>query len=125
MRITHELGLTSHKTADGTEYEADADGYIDVPDDVAKGLLRQPGWSLAEQPVAEPAKAPAAPAPDPQDDGQGKADEGGGSEPEVVDLEALDREALDALAQEHGVEVSARWGDKRVRATLAAAGVGA
>lgn len=129
MRITHELGVTSHQAADGTEYQADDEGYIDVPDEVAKDLLRRPGWSVAGAASAPEAPAEAPPAPSGSgegSEGESGAQEGAGGDPgegQVVDLESLDREALDALAAEHGVEVGARWGDKRVRETLRKAGV--
>jgi len=38
-----------------------------------------------------------------------------------LDLELLDKAALIALADERRVEVSPRWGEKRLRETLAAA----
>lgn len=127
MRITHELGVTSHQAPDGTEYFADDEGYIDVPDELAKDLLRRPGWVVADQPTAAPTSSP-----EPKAAAKGKGDEGGQSDEggaggeggsEVIDLEQLERPALDELAAKHGVEIGARWGDKRVRETLRKAGV--
>lgn len=125
MRITHELGVTSHQAPDGTEYFADDEGYIDVPDELAKDLLRRPGWVVADQPTAAPTSSPEpkAEAKGKGDDEGGKSDEGGEGGSEVIDLEQLERPALAELAAKHGVEIGARWGDKRVRETLRKAGV--
>lgn len=125
MRITHELGVTSHQAPDGTEYFADDEGYIDVPDELAKDLLRRPGWVVADQPTAAPTSSPEpkAEAKGKGDDEGGKSDEGGEGGSEVIDLEQLERPALDELAAKHGVEIAARCGDKRVRETLRKAGV--
>lgn len=44
-QLIHDTEVTS-VVFDGVTYEADADGRVDVPDDVAAALEQQPGWHL-------------------------------------------------------------------------------
>ena len=50
MKIKHELGAVS-LTHEGQSFEADEDGYIDAPFELAQLLLNQTEWS-AEEPKA-------------------------------------------------------------------------
>lgn len=44
MRLIHDDDVTAFTTADGTTYEAGADGTIEVPDEVGAERLQFPGW---------------------------------------------------------------------------------
>lgn len=77
-------------------------------------------------PQLDPADGPDAPAPDasgppPADgpDAPPTADSRPAAADVTPDLDTLDRDQLIALAAERGVEVSPRWGEKRLRAALA------
>lgn len=117
-------------------------GEIDLPDHEAADLIA--AGHAKEAPDADPIASPVAedldagpvpgddqPAAGPEPDGAAAVEDdepAAGPEPDdelvVADglsLEQLDKAQLLAVAADHDVEVSARWGEARLRSTLAAA----
>lgn len=113
----------------------DADGQFDVPDEYGAKLCRTPGWTA----VAAAGEAPPVAAPLPalvpvgaftQADGPhldalppAAPEEAGepGDASEGPDLTGLDKAGLLKVAEEYGVEIDARWGEKRLRDAIEAA----
>lgn len=77
-----------------------------------------PQLDPADGPDAPPA-SDSGPAPADGPDAPPASDSGPAAADVAPDLDTLDRDQLISLAAERGVEVSPRWGEKRLRAALA------
>ncbi|MCH9836987.1 hypothetical protein K0U83_15075 [bacterium] len=102
----------------------DENGVFDIPEKDAKFILATSGWSLAkkaralaapEPVVVESPPEPEAPEEAPEEEAEEESEE---ASDEGVDLESMNRDELIALAEKYEVEVSSRWGDKRLRKVL-------
>ncbi len=82
----------------------DENGVFDLDDADAAALLATPGW----EPAKKGAKPPVAAVPDPEPDPDPPEPDTGqdeGDDPEEVDLEAMTKAELVALAEEQGISI--------------------
>lgn len=104
MKIKNpKLAGATIRVGDG-EVTGDGNGVFDVPDKIAEQFLATGRWAPAKKGAAPPKAAPTPPPADTEDDGTSAAGDDNG-DTEEVDLDALTKAELIALAEEQGVDV--------------------
>ena len=108
MKITNAALANAKLAIGGQEVTGDENGVFDLPEKDAKALLATPGWS---QPKAAKALSPE---PEPVSEPDAPPDD----ESEEIDLDAMTKAELTALAEEHGIELDGRANKEQIKTAI-------
>lgn len=107
MRVEMKIHITGSRNG---QLWPDIGGIIDLPEQEAAELIAN-GYAEEVTDAPSTARSDA-----PSSAGPTEAPTGGSGE--TPDLGSLDKDALIALAEEQGVEIDKRWGERRIRKAI-------